>query len=237
MDTVTSLLVIGFAALIHASFQLSVSVLTMLSGHAIGAKRSHGRLMRLMVGFIAGTKVMTLLLLSFVALVLIDVFRGETPQIVWACACGLLVGLGLAVWLFYYRREKGTALWLPRSFARHLSDRSKTTRSAAESFSLGLTGVLSEILFAVGPIIISALVLVGLEPLWQLVGLAVYTIIANLPSLIVWGMIGSGHALSRIQKWRESNKLFLQFVAGGGLLILGFFVYVNEVVLHVVGVN
>lgn len=237
MDTLTSLLVIGFAAFIHASFQLSVSVLTMLSGHAIGAKRSHAKLMRLMLGFIAGTKVMTLLLLSFVALLLMDLFGTDTPQIVWACACGLLVGLGIAVWLFYYRREKGTTLWIPRSFAHHLNERSKATKTAAESFSLGLTGVLSELLFIIGPIVISALVLVGLPPLWQLVGLALYTVLSTLSSLIVCGVIGSGHTLNRVQKWRETNKLFLQFAAGGGLLILGFYVYVNEVVLRVVGGN
>jgi hypothetical protein len=67
--------------------------------------------------------------------------------------------------------------------------------------------------------------------------LALYTVLSTLSSLIVWGFIGSGHALSRIQKWRESNKLFLQFAAGGGLLVLGFYVYVNEVILHIVGGN
>ncbi|CAN5395410.1 hypothetical protein BH10PAT4_BH10PAT4_4510 [soil metagenome] len=237
MDTLTSLLIIGFAALIHASFQLSVSVLTMLSGHAIGAKRSHAKLMRLTLGFIAGTKIMTLLLLSFIALVLMDIFGSETPQIVWASACGLLVGLGIAVWLFYYRREKGTALWIPRSFARHLNDRSKAAKTATESFSLGLTSVLSEMIFIIGPIIVSALVLIELPSLWQLVGLALYTVVSTLSTLIVWGIIGSGHSLSRIQKWREKNKYFLQFAGGGGLLILGFFVFVNEVVLAVAGGN
>jgi hypothetical protein len=235
MDTLTSLLVVGFAALIHASFQLSVSVLTMLSGHAIGAKRSHKKLLHLTLSFIAGTKVMTLLLLSFLALVLISIFGAEVPQIVWACACGLLVGLGVAVWLFYYRREKGTALWVPRSFARHLNERSKATKTGAEAFSLGLTGVISELLFILGPLIISALVLIGLPAIWQLAGLAVYTIISTLSSLIVWGIISSGRSLSHIQKWREENKLFLQFVGGCGLLILGFFVYVNEVFLNSVG--
>lgn len=235
MDITTSLLVIGFAALIHASFQLSVSVLTMLSGHAISAKKSHAKLLALTFSFIAGTKVMTLLLVSFFALVLLDVFGTEPPQIVWASACGLLVGLGIAVWLFYYRREKGTSLWIPRSFARHLNERSKATRTSAESFSLGLTGVISELLFIIGPLIIAALVLIGLPSVWQLVGVGLYTLISTLSSLIVWGLVGSGHSLSRIQKWREANKGFLQFVSGGGLLILGFYVYVNEVILHIVG--
>ncbi|TAL14116.1 hypothetical protein EPN95_03875 [Patescibacteria group bacterium] len=234
MDILTSLLAVGFAALIHASFQLSVSVLTMLSSHTIGAKRSHAKLMRLTLSFIIGTKVMTLLLVSFAALVLLDIFGSTVPQLVWACACGLLVGIGIAVWLFYYRREKGTSLWIPRSFAKHLNERSKATRTSAESFSLGLTGVISELLFIIGPIIVTALVLIGLPAIWQLVGLAMYTIISTLSSLTVWGLIGSGHSLSRIQKWRENNKQFLRFAGGGGLLILGFFVYVNEVVFHIV---
>lgn len=235
MDILTSLLIVGFAALIHASFQLSVSVLTMLSGHAIGAKRSHAKLLHLTFSFIAGTKVMTLLLLSALALILMDIFGTGVPQIVWACACGLLVGLGIAVWLFYYQREKGTTLWIPRSFARHLQDRSKATKTGAEAFSLGLVGVMSELLFIIGPLVISALVLIELPTLWQLVGLVIYTIISTFSSLFVWGLISSGRSLSRIQKWREQNKRFLQFVGGGGLLILGFFVYVNEVVLASIG--
>lgn len=235
MDILTSLLVIGFAGLIHASFQLSVSVLTLLSGHAIGAKRSHGRLLHLMTSYITGTKVMTLLLLSFFALLAYELFGGNPPEIAWAVACGILVGLGIAVWLFYYRREKGTSLWIPRSFASHLNDRSKATKTGAEAFSLGLTSVISELLFIIGPLTIAALTLLGLPPLWQLVGLAIYTGISTIPSLIVWALIGSGHKLSRIQAWRESNKYFLQFAAGTSLLVIGFFVYVSEVISTVHG--
>lgn len=235
MDIITSLLVVGFAALIHASFQLSVSVLTMMSGHAIGAKRSHATLLRLTFGFIAGTKVMTLLLVSFFALVFLDIFGTVPPQLVWASACGLLIGLGIAVWLFYYRKEKGTSLWIPRSFARHLNQRSKATTSGVEAFSLGLTSVISELLFIIGPLVIAALVLISLPGLWQLIGLVLYTIVSTLPSLIVWALVGSGHSLNRIQKWRESNKSFIQFASGGGLLVLGFFVYVNQVILYISG--
>lgn len=230
MDILTSLLVVAFAALIHASFQLSVSVLTMLSGHAISAKRSHATLLRLTSSFIAGTKVMTLLLVSFFAIVLFDVFGEQPPQIVWATVCGILVGLGVAVWLFYYRREKGTTLWIPRSFAAHLTERSKATKSSAEAFSLGLTSVLSELLFIIGPLLVSALVLISLPSMWQLIGLAIYTVVSTFSSLIVWGLVGSGHSLSRIQKWRETNKHFLQFAAGSGLIILGLYVYVNQIV-------
>jgi hypothetical protein len=229
MDIVSSLAIIAFAALIHASFQLSVSVLTLLSGHAIGAKTAHKKLVRLTSGFLAGVVVMTLLIVSFVALLMQHSFGTKIPLLVWAIVCGLLLGLGLAVWLFYYRREKGTSLWLPRSLARYLNDRSKMTRRSAEAFSLGLTSVITELLFILAPMIVAALVLIRLDSVWQLAGLAIYTVISSLSLLIVWALIGSGHKLSVIQKWREDNKRFLQFTAGSGLLVLGFYVYVEQV--------
>lgn len=235
MDIATSLAIVTLAALVHASFQLSVSVLTLLSGHSIGAKRSHARTLRLTSSFVFGAGVMTLLLLSFISLVLLTIFGQDAPQLIWAIACGLLIGVGIAVWFFYYRREKGTSLWIPRSFARHLSERSKATKSAAESFSLGLTSVISELLFIAAPLIISGLVIIQLPGIWLLVGIAVYTVISLITLFSIWVLISSGHRLSEIQKWRETNKHFLQFAAGGALTVLGFFVYVCKIIADVAG--
>lgn len=235
MNIASSLSIIALAALIHASFQLSVSVLTLLGGHAIGTKKSQARVLRLITSFVFGVGTMTILLLSFVSLVLLSIFGGETPQVIWAMACGLLFGVGLSVWMFYYRREKGTSLWIPRPIATYLHERTKATQRSAESFSLGLTSVIGELIFIIAPVTISALVLVHLDPLWQLAGIALYGVISLSSITIVWMLIGSGHKLSRIQEWRESNKTFLQFAAGSGLAILGFYVYVVEVLGTSVG--
>lgn len=234
----SSLAIIAFAALIHASFQLSVSMLTLLSGHAIGSKTAHAKLLRLTGAFTLGVAVMTMLLLSFVALLVRDSFGSRVPLMMWAIGCGLLIGLGIAVWAFYYRREQGTSLWLPRGMAHYLSDRTKATKQSAEAFGLGLSSVIGELVFIIAPLLICALALVHLAPLWQLVGIGLYTLISLLSLLIVNSLIGSGHKLSRIQKWREDNKRFLQFAAGCGLLILGFYVYVDQIVsvtAHTVG--
>jgi len=236
MDIPSSLAIVALAALIHASFQLSVSVLTLLSGHAIGAKRSQAKVLRLSWGFIAGVAVMTLLVLSFVSLLLLHSFgQAEAPLVVWAIACGLVFGIGIAVWLFYFRNEKGTKLWIPRPLAEHLTDRSKATKHSAEAFSLGLTSVLSELIFIIPSMVISALVLLELPSAWQLVGIATYVIISSLGLLIVSSLIGSGHSISKIQKWREENKRFLQFAAGSALVTLGFFVYISKVVAEASG--
>ena len=205
-------------------------MLTLLSGHAIGSKTAHAKLLRLTSGFLFGVAVMTMLLISFIALVFQHVFGNTVPLVAWAASCGLLLGLGVAVWAFYYRREQGTSLWLPRSLARYLSERTKATKQSAEAFGLGLSSVIGELIFILAPMVISALILIRLPAFWQLTGIGMYTLISLLSLLIVSSLIGSGHKLSRIQKWREDNKRFLQFAAGSGLLILGFYVYVDQVV-------
>lgn len=226
---ISSLAIIAFAALIHASFQLSVSVFTLLSGHAIGAKAAHKKVLGLGSGFLFGVFVMTTLLLSFTAFVFQNVFGSSIPPLMWAVSCGLLLGLGVAVWAFYYRRGDGTSLWLPRGVARYLSERTKATHHSAEAFNLGLGSVTSELLFILAPVVIASLALVQLTPEWQLAGVALYASISLLSLLIVYALVGSGHKLSRIQAWREHNKRFLQFAGGGGLLILGFYVYVEQI--------
>ena len=229
MNTLDSLVIIAVAALIHASFQLSVSMLTLLSSHTIGAKRSQARLMSLTSSFIFGVFVTTMLLVSGAAFVVQILYGGSGDILPWVITCGLLFGLGIAVWIFYYRREQGTTLWLPRQLSRYLLERTKATKLTGEAFGLGMSSVVAELLFIFAPILVTALTLAQLERAWQLAGLGLYALLSLLPLLIVYGLIGSGHKISRIQQWRENNKLFLQFIAGGGLAVLGFYLYVDRV--------
>lgn len=238
MDVSTSLAIVALAALIHASFQLSVSVLTLLSSHTIGAKKSRARVLSLTASFVAGAGVMTLLGISFISLAFLHLFGTETPLLAWAIVCGLVFGIGIAVWLFYYRKGRpGTELWIPRGFAKFLTVRSKATHHTAEAFSLGLTSIVAEVIFILPCLAIAALALIGLPQVWQLAGLGIYTLISLAGLLTVWSLVGSGTSLSSIQKWRETNKRFLQFAAGSALVVLGFFVYVSKIVATIGGVS
>lgn len=235
MDIATSLVVITLSALIHASFQLSTSVLTLLSANSIGTQKTHRKLVGLTVSFVFGAGLMTLLLISFVTLIFMIIYDKVIPQIIWSGTCGLLIGVGLSVWLFYYRREKGTMLWIPRNIAKYLTERTKAVKLNAEAFSLGLSSVTAEILFIIAPITISAIVLIGLPPIWQLAGLAIYVSLSVLSLIVVSVAISKGNRISRIQKWRESNKYFLQFASGAGLIILSIFIYVSEILSNLIG--
>lgn len=237
MDILTSFGIIVLAAIAHASFQLSASVLLLLSGHALGAKRAHRKVVSLVGNYLAGTIIMTTLVLISLAFISAYFFSLVTPPIVWAIIAGASVGLGLAVWVFYYRRKDGTTLWLPRDIANYLRTSSKTTKNAVEAFSLGLFGVIAELIFTIAPMLIAAFVILDMSFEMQIAGLFAYVAISCLPLLIIAGLIGGGRNISQVQRWREKNKRFIQFIAGSALLVLGFYVYISEVVVATSGVT
>lgn len=233
MNTPTLIAIIALAALIHASFQLGVSILTLLSGHTLGAKARHRKVMGLISSFTLGAMTMTALLLCATAYVVFALFGTFAPPLAWAVACGIMIGVGIAVWVFYYRRDAGTALWVPRPMANMLYGRIKATEYGAEAFSLGLTGVAAEIMFIIAPLLAAGFSLVQLPHYLQPVGIIIYVLIASAPLLAITTLVGGGHRISVIQKWREQNKRFLQVAAGTALFVLGFFIYVNAVLVPV----
>lgn len=230
MDTFTTLLVVAFAAFLHATFQLSVSVLTLLSGHSIGRKKSKMRLIHLTSTYVGGVFLMTILLVASLILSSSNLFGPYAPTLIWAGVCGATVGIGISAWLFYYKRHSdGTELWIPRQIAKYLHDRTKDTKSGSESFGLGLMTGLGELLFTIAPLAISAMLLSSVAPNWQLIGIVIYASISLLPLIIVWLLVSSGYKISNIQHWRTENKWFLQFISGSGLVLLGLFLFINIV--------
>ncbi|PID31529.1 hypothetical protein CR983_00720 [Candidatus Saccharibacteria bacterium] len=222
--TIAGLIIL--AAGIHASFQLSVSMLTLMSGHSLGRRAGRARVLRLSMAFTLGVMTMIALSLSWLALVVQNIFVGGIPLIVWNVLSGLMAGLGVVIWAFYYRHgAAGTVLWLPRGFASYISDRARKTRGSNEAFGLGLVSVITEWVFCIAPLALAATLLVQLTPPLQLAGLIAYTLIASLPLLVIMLLIHSGYSLGRIQRWRERNKRFLQFAAGSLLIVLGGYLY------------
>lgn len=234
MDTLTAFSIIVLAALIHASFQLGVSMITLLSGHSVGKKMASKRTLRLVGAFLLGTIVMTALIISTLSYIADSLFNQKAPSILWGVLAGSMIVIGMVVWVCYYRRGAGTLLWVPRGLAHFLSDRIHATRRSAEAFSLGLTSVITEIVFIITPAIASALAIISLPKELQLVGAAVYVVVASIGMLFVAAFIGSGHSISRLQKWRETNKRFMQFAGGCALVVLAFYLYATFILTPVV---
>lgn len=222
--------IIILSALIHASYQLSISVMTIMSGHALGKRTAHRRVTTMSLAYIFGVISMILLTISLILILLQNIFSLGIPGIVWGVTSGAAVGVGVAVWAFYYQhRQNGTILWIPRPIADYLSSRAKSTKIAPEAYALGLVSVISELIFSAIPLIMASLVIITLPVPIQLIAISVYALVATMPLLVIAALLGGGKSIAQVQRWREQNKRFLQFAAGSALIILGAYIYVDVV--------
>lgn len=230
-DPAYVVLIVG-ALFVHACYQLSVSVLTHLSAHTLSRKASVRRLSWLgsnyTLGVIAAT---TLLLIALVNLpgIVPTVSRSHAMEVFTALVIGLLPLVGLATVFWYYRRGKGTQLWLPRPIASFLLERSAKTKRGFEAFLLGAGTVVGELPFIIAPLLLVAL-LIASQPaaLWLAFSVG-YGIVAALPLLVVTGYLTSGHSVARIQRWREQSKTFLQWTSGLALMLLTLYLTVVRI--------
>lgn len=70
-----------------------------------------------------------------------------------------MIGLGVAVWAFYYWCTSGHIAVDSSRIPRFLAERAKATHYSAESFSLGLVSVIAEGIFVIGPTLATAFTL------------------------------------------------------------------------------
>lgn len=208
------------AALIHASYQTGISVLTLLSNHSLGLGHSNNRVLTLGGSYILGIAATTLSLLLGILYVCTHYTGGYVTSwwIATACITGTTGTFALAR---YFDSGPGTVLrWMPRSLADYLQKRSKKTTQAVEAFALGMMTALAELPLTFAPLLITALLLATAQFGNNFYWAAAYTAIICLPLLVMLGLIGGGVKVSALQKWRETNKGFMQFVTGVGLVLL-----------------
>lgn len=216
--TPLALILIG-AVFVHACFQLSVSVLTLLSSHTIGRRLSNTRLLNLNFWYILGVFATTsLLVLGAIAGLHWGMTYATSATIILTFSIIPLIALFIV--LFYYRKGRGTQLWLPRPATEYITARAKRTKSSVESFALGVTTAFTELPFALAPIVIISFAFQEFSSsLWLYLAVS-YSVAVCLPLIFVAFYLSSGHKVSSVQRWRESSKNFLRWSSAGALLLL-----------------
>ena len=217
--------VVILSGLVAASLQLPLGTLLLLYHASIG-KNVRKKTKKLASSFISGATLMNFLLLgTSIFLVSVLIPTGQLPDIGYIILFGLLIFLGLIAWFFYYKRKGSTELWLPRHLAKFIDARAKTTDNLSEAFSLGLLVPLSEILFTLPLLVLSADAILHLDTIYQALGLVTFTIFSALPLLILRIFIRRGRNVAEVQRWRLKNKSFFRFFTGAGFLVLAAFIF------------
>ena len=226
------IILVAFLAVLHASFQLATSVLTLISGHSLMHERAKHRLLILNIAYIIGVISMTSLVITGLSAAAVLWLPLEYLHTAWLVLITAALVVGVLVMTTYYRRGKGTRLWIPRSFALYLEDRAKKTKNVVEAGALGIISVVAELPFTAVLMAMTALVLASFVMLEDFVPIiALYCIVATLPLVTMTILLAGGHKLSRIQRWRENSKLFLQYAAGAGMFAAAVYAWVNFVLL------
>lgn len=215
------------AVFVHACFQLSVSVLTLLSSHTIGRRLPNNRLLTLSFWYILGV-VVTITLLQLGIIAILRLVMAHDGTFATAIPLGIAPLVAIVTVLFYYRRGRGTRLWLPRPAADYITTRAKRTRSSVEAFALGVTTAITELPFALAPLAIVAFIFQGMSAdSWLQLAIG-YALAVCVPLIFVAFYISSGHKVSSVQRWREDAKEFLRWTSASMLVLLTIY----SMVLH-----
>lgn len=230
MEMITPFSEVFLAAVIHASLQLCLGSLLLLY-HASLGKHVRKKTRNLVSSYISGIGTMVFVTLATVAFVLDRYFEEPLYIEELVIVIGMLVALAIAMWMFYYRRGKSTELWLPRSVAQFIERRAKRTDSNTEAFSLGLLTSLAEMPFSIILLVVGANSILKMPTLYQILGVALYTIITLIPPVVLRLAIRKGQTVVDIQRWRVKHKNFFRILTGVGFAVLAFYLFTFEVLV------
>ncbi|MCL2094598.1 hypothetical protein FWH13_00540 [Candidatus Saccharibacteria bacterium] len=229
--TIPGLVIIGLAALLHATLQLGLGCAILLYHGSIDKRHITARTNMLVSSFISGVGLAVFVLLAAICYLIINL--GDLGPASYATLAAVLVMLALFTFGFYYRSPKSTELWLPRPVARFLDSRAHKTNNNTEAYLLGTMSVFGELVFALPLLILAGSAILTLSRELELLGLAAYSVIVILPLVIFRLTIRDRGDLATVQRFRKKSQNFLKLTAVSGYLILAGFIIVFKVLEYI----
>ena len=223
MSDLLCIATIVLVGIVQASLQLSLGGLILLYHASMGRHRRR-KTRYLARNYIFGAAIISFLAVCALSYLISAIFNGALRTESLVICVGLFLASAFVMWLFYYRRGQNTELWLPRSFARYIQRRAKSTNDGIEAFSLGTLSSFAEMPLSIALYFVVANCILTISAQYQIVTVIGYTILSILPLLILRLRIRTGQNVVQIQKWRVHNKAFARVISGSGFLVLAAFV-------------
>jgi hypothetical protein len=211
--------------LAQASLAAPAGVFTLLFHNGSGrflAKRSRKLLRRFIIG------VFTASLVFMGAICYILALSGRFGIYLNALMCAVLCIMAFFIWIFYYRRGETTEIWIPRSLARFLSQRGRTTTNVVEAFSLGIMSIVAEALMIIPLMMVVGNNILSLSQEYWLLAVIVYSLVTIIPLLAIMCAVRSNKTAVEVQRWRLRNRFFLKFISGLLFATLAIFIMFFE---------
>lgn len=215
MSIITPVGIAILATLIMVSLQLTPGVFALFSHYAFG-KFSKPKAADFILFFIIGAETITAcLFMSIFFLIGIFMFDNlDFNHIFYWIFAGIFIGLGIASLFFYFRRGKGTKLFIPRKYAKALDFSAQSVKSRSDAFLLGALSGVCELFFTLPLYIVASVAILKIN-LSGLPGnlFAILLVLAPIiPLFAYYGYYRTGHNLADLEKHRIKSKLFIRLI-------------------------
>ena len=221
MSDLLSIATIALAGIVQASLQLSLGGLILLYHSSMGRHK------RRKTRYLAKSYIWGAAAISFISVCagafLIQSLMGKALRQEWmTIAVGALAACAIVMYLLYYRKGRGTELWLPKTISSYITRRARRTNDNIEAFSLGMLSAFAELPITIAIYFIVANCLMNTS--MPLVAALIYVAIVVLPMFVLKLCIKSGRNVVAVQKWRIRNKAFAKIFSGSGFAVLALFI-------------
>jgi len=233
MTVFTSVIILLLSMLITASLQLAPGTFSLFYHYALGkttAKKTDDR----SLSFILGAEIFTgliwaLLLIIFSSLCpIIDFYSSLTFWVLF----GIFIAEAIAFALFYFRRGRHTALFIPRRIATELQTYSRKAKTRSDAIAVGFFANFPELIFTLPLYFISTIIILNTPALPRAPIIAFYIIFTTLPLFIIRILYRSGHNLAHITKFRVKLKPYLRIIVPIAYILLALAILNLGIINH-----
>ena len=222
MSFFTSAGIIVLATLIGASLQLTPGIFLIFYHYAIG-KNSKKKANNLALSYIFGVLLYSIVMFLLLYAVYFSFFYThphlEKGLFMWIMA-GVFFALSIAAIFFYYRKGKGTELFVSRGISQKIFIRARNIETKKEAFMLGLFSGTAELLFTFPVYIIAVSAANNIDSISKIFFAMVFVLSSTVPILTYFVMYRSGANLANIERRRVKNKNFIRFMLALAYVLL-----------------
>jgi hypothetical protein len=215
MSVFASVGILILAMLIMVLLQLSPGIFLLFSHYASG-KYSRRKASDLSLFFIFGAETCIALVFLSIYFILTALYLYpidfQNDFLIWIIA-GIFIAIGLIFPFCYFRKGRGTKLFVTRHLATAFNKKASSAKSRSDAFILGFISTIPELLFTLPIYTLTALEIMELGSNPPLRGLLilVFILVSIAPLLVTHVFMDFGHNLVEIEKFRVRNKNFTRF--------------------------
>lgn len=212
MSVIISVIILILAMLISAFLQLvpgTFSIFYHFSLSKTNAKKADDR----SLGFILGSELFITFIWVAIYSLILSFFCNSPdfcPSSFFWIMSGILFAEAVAVFWFYYRKSKATALFIPRRTASTISNCARKAKSRSDAITLGFFAGLPELIFTLPLYVISAIILLNTTAISRALVVILYVLFSTIPLFIIRTAYRTGHNLADITRARTRFKPFFR---------------------------